>query len=109
DNAAWDRGSGGGVGGGVGEENEAEGKPSGIPDGFPVARFRTRGGETGGSAERGRSVSFLLDTNVLSEWVKPQPSAAVARWLAEADEDGLFLSVVSLAELRRGVERLAES
>jgi len=54
-------------------------------------------------------VSFLLDTNVLSEWVKPQPSAAVARWLAEADEDGLFLSVVSLAELRRGVERLAES
>ena len=52
-------------------------------------------------------MSFLLDTNVVSEWAKAQPNPGVVRWLAEADEDGLFLSVVTLAELRHGVERLA--
>jgi toxin FitB len=52
-------------------------------------------------------VSFLLDTNVVSEWVRPRPNAGVMAWLAEADEDGVFLSVVTLAELRRGIERMA--
>lgn len=51
-------------------------------------------------------MSFLLDTNVVSEWVKPQPNEGVVRWLYEADEDFLFLSVITLAELRFGVERL---
>lgn len=51
-------------------------------------------------------MSFLLDTNVVSEWVKPRPDAGVITWLDEADEDRLFLSVVTLAELRRGIERL---
>jgi predicted nucleic acid-binding protein len=49
-------------------------------------------------------LSFLLDTNVISEWVKPQPSPRVAAWLKEIDEDRVFLSVASLAEIRRGVE-----
>ncbi len=52
-------------------------------------------------------MSFLLDTNVVSEWVKPKPDPAVVAWLAEADEDRVFLSVVSLAELRHGIDRLA--
>lgn len=52
-------------------------------------------------------MSFLLDTNVVSEWVKPQPNAGVIQWLAEADEDRIFLSVISLAELRYGVARLS--
>lgn len=51
-------------------------------------------------------MSFLLDTNVVSEWVRPRPDAGVIAWLDQADEDRLFLSVVTLAELRRGVERL---
>lgn len=51
-------------------------------------------------------MSFLLDTNVVSEWVKPQPHRGVNAWLVEVDEDAVFLSVVTLAELRRGVERL---
>jgi toxin FitB len=51
-------------------------------------------------------VSFLLDTNVVSEWVKPRPDPGVIEWLADADEDRLFLSVATLAELRYGVERL---
>lgn len=52
-------------------------------------------------------MSFLLDTNVVSEWVRPRPNAGVMAWLAEADEDGVFLSVVTLAELRHGIERMA--
>jgi predicted nucleic acid-binding protein len=53
-------------------------------------------------------VSFLLDTNVVSEWVKPRPDPGVIRWLADVDEDRVFLSVVTLAELRYGIERLAD-
>ena len=51
-------------------------------------------------------MKYLLDTNVVSEWVKPRRDAGVARWLHEADEDELYLSVVTLAELQYGVERL---
>lgn len=51
-------------------------------------------------------MSFLLDTNVVSEWVKPRPDENVVAWLADVDEDQVFLSVVSFAELRRGVDLL---
>jgi toxin FitB len=54
-------------------------------------------------------VSFLLDTNVVSEWVRPRPEPRVAGWLGEVDEDRVFISVVTLAELRHGVERLLAS
>jgi len=53
-------------------------------------------------------VSFLLDTNVVSEWVEPRPDAGVVAWLADADEDRVFLSVVTLAELRYAIARLAD-
>lgn len=52
-------------------------------------------------------MNFLLDTNIVSEWVKPRPYPGVVAWLAEADEDRVFVSVVTLAELRYGVERMA--
>ena len=51
-------------------------------------------------------MSFLLDTNVVSEWTKPRPNPGVAAWLHDADEDRVFLSVVTLLELRYGIERL---
>jgi hypothetical protein len=51
-------------------------------------------------------MSFLLDTNAISEWVKPRPNPGLVVWLAEADEDALFLSVVTLAELRHGIARM---
>jgi predicted nucleic acid-binding protein len=53
-------------------------------------------------------LSFLLDTNVVSEWVKPRPDPGVVAWLAEADEDRVFISVITLAELRHGIERMAQ-
>lgn len=51
-------------------------------------------------------MSFLLDTCVIAEWVKPEPHEGVARWLAGADEDHVFVSVISMAEVRRGLERM---
>jgi toxin FitB len=53
-------------------------------------------------------LSFLLDTNVLSEYVKPLPEQRVLAWLSAADESDLFVSVVTLAELRFGIERLVD-
>ena len=49
-------------------------------------------------------MSFLLDTNVVSEWVKARPDPNVVAWLAEVDEDRVFLSVVSFAEIRHGID-----
>ena len=54
-------------------------------------------------------MSFLLDTNVVSEWARPRPNAGVVAWLANVDEDRVFVSVITLAELRYGVERMAAS
>lgn len=52
------------------------------------------------------SSDFLLDTNVLSEWVKPRPNLGVVRWLEDVDEDRVSLSVASFAEIRHGMERM---
>jgi hypothetical protein len=52
-------------------------------------------------------VSFLLDTNAISEWQKPRPNPGVVAWMSATDEDELFLSVVTLAELRYGTERMS--
>lgn len=51
-------------------------------------------------------MSYLLDTNVVSEGTKPRADTNVVAWLDEVDEDETFLSVISLAELRRGIELL---
>ena len=53
-------------------------------------------------------MSFLLDTNVLSEVRRPEPDHRVLRWLHEVDEDRTFISVISLAEIRKGVRLLPE-
>jgi toxin FitB len=52
-------------------------------------------------------VTYLLDTNVVSEWVKPRPNGNVIAWLAEASEDEIFISVCTFAELRFGVASMA--
>jgi predicted nucleic acid-binding protein len=51
--------------------------------------------------------AYLLDTNIVSEIRKgPRSDAGVARWFADADRDTLFISVLSLGEIRRGIERI---
>lgn len=51
---------------------------------------------------------FLLDTNVLSELVKPKPHPPVVRWINDADEDSLYLSVLTLGEIRKGIAGLPQ-
>jgi predicted nucleic acid-binding protein len=51
-------------------------------------------------------MTFLLDTNVVSEWVRTRPDPGVMAWLDEVDEDRVFLSVATLAELRSGIARI---
>lgn len=46
---------------------------------------------------------LLLDTNVLSEVTKPRPDEGVLKWLHGLDEDRTFISIISIAEIRRGV------
>ncbi|MEH2515681.1 putative nucleic acid-binding protein [Bradyrhizobium sp. AZCC 1610] len=48
-------------------------------------------------------MNLLLDTNVLSEVQRPAPDLKVLGWLDAVDEDRVFISVASIAELRRGI------
>ena len=50
---------------------------------------------------------FLLDTNCISEFVSAQPERRVLDWLDATDERLLFLSVLTLGEIRKGVEGAA--
>jgi hypothetical protein len=49
---------------------------------------------------------FLLDTNVVRDATRPQPSEAVAAWLANQLDADLFISTLTLGELRRGILQL---
>lgn len=49
---------------------------------------------------------YLVDTNVLSELRRPKRSPAVVAWFSSVPADDLFLSVLTLGELRHGIESL---
>ena len=52
-------------------------------------------------------VSYLVDTNVLAELRKgPRGNPRVRAWVAGLDQDAIFLSVLTIAEIRRGVENI---
>jgi predicted nucleic acid-binding protein len=53
--------------------------------------------------------AFLLDTNVLSELIKPKSEPKVTTWIDAIDEELLFLSVLTLGEIRKGVVLLPRS
>lgn len=53
-------------------------------------------------------MSYLLDTNVLSELRRKQPDARVLQWFAQRPAGTLHLSVLTLGEIRKGVEVLAD-
>jgi len=52
---------------------------------------------------------FLLDTNCISELVRSRPEPRVVDWLRAADESLLYLSVLTLGEIRRGAAFLPQS
>ena len=47
---------------------------------------------------------YLLDTHVVSELRRPKPHGAVVAWLASVNDQDLFVSALSLAEIQRGIE-----
>lgn len=52
---------------------------------------------------------FLIDTNVISEFVNPDPNPNVVVWFQAADPDTLYASVVTVGEIRLGIENLPVS
>jgi predicted nucleic acid-binding protein len=46
---------------------------------------------------------YLLDTNILSNLIKPTPSAPLLTWMAEQNDDDLYIAALTLAEIRRGI------
>jgi predicted nucleic acid-binding protein len=54
-------------------------------------------------------VSYLLDTNVISEFVRPKPASNVVSWFDDKPNEVLHLSVLSLGEIRKGVDRMPGS
>jgi predicted nucleic acid-binding protein len=54
-------------------------------------------------------MNYLLDTPVVSELARKQPHASVLAWLAAQAEDTLFLSVLTVGELQKGISKLPDS
>lgn len=52
---------------------------------------------------------FLLDTNVVSELIKRKPAPRVVAWLESVDEGLLYLSVLTLGEIRKGIVALGDA
>ncbi len=46
---------------------------------------------------------FLLDTNIISDAVKPRPSPSLAAWMLAQDDNRLFISSIAVAEVLRGI------
>lgn len=53
-------------------------------------------------------MSYLLDTNVLSEVRRPRGDEGVKRWVSSTPADEMYLSVLVVGEIRRGIERLKQ-
>lgn len=54
-------------------------------------------------------MNYLFDTNVLSELTTKDPNANVVAWVESIDQENIFLSVVAIGELKKGVEKLPGS
>src|SRR5579883_325298 len=51
-------------------------------------------------------MSYLIDTNVISELVKRNPEQRVVNWLEEIPNESLYLSVLTIGEIRTGIEKI---
>jgi predicted nucleic acid-binding protein len=54
-------------------------------------------------------MGYLLDTNVISEPMRPRPAPAVLRWIERREPGQLFITALTIGELAAGVGRLANS
>jgi len=54
-------------------------------------------------------MNYLLDTNVISELISKQPNKKVVEWIDRLDPNTIYLSVITIGELRKGIEKLPPS
>ena len=54
-------------------------------------------------------MNYLLDTCVISELVKPSPDTNVIDWLGNTPSERLYLSVITIGEVRKGLTKLSDS
>jgi hypothetical protein len=53
-------------------------------------------------------MSYLLDTNIVSETVRRNPNKAVIAWLDQLPGEALYVSVLTIGEIRKGIEALTD-
>jgi|YNPBryunderm2012_1023409.scaffolds.fasta_scaffold26874_2 tRNA(fMet)-specific endonuclease VapC len=51
-------------------------------------------------------MNYLLDTNIISELISKQPDQAVIDWIDQLDPRAVFISVITVGEIRKGIEKL---
>lgn len=54
-------------------------------------------------------MKYILDTCVISEMIKPVPNQRIIDWVSGQNENDLFLSVITLGEIQKGISKLTES
>ncbi len=54
-------------------------------------------------------MNYLLDTNVISELISKEPNKKVLEWLDRLDPNTIYLSVITIGEIRKGIEKLPPS
>jgi len=54
-------------------------------------------------------MNYILDTNVLSELVAREPDQKVVNWVDSVDQESVFLSAITIGELKKGIEKLPVS
>ena len=54
-------------------------------------------------------MNYLFDTNVISELIAKQPNQKVIDWIDRLDANSVYLSVITIGEIRKGIEKLALS
>lgn len=52
---------------------------------------------------------YLLDTNVVSELISRRPNERVVRWIDDLDPNIVYLGVITIGEIRKGIEKLPDS
>lgn len=53
-------------------------------------------------------MSYLLDTNIISETIKTKPNTKLIGWLEQVPNEDLFISVLTIGEIRKGIELLPD-
>lgn len=54
-------------------------------------------------------MKYLLDTNIISELIARQPTAHVIEWIDSRDPNSVYLSVLTVGEIRKGIAKLSSS